>query len=146
MKVRNIMMIAIRELGLQNEMKEKKALTLQDRTVRILLRCINNEFSRMARTYLLLSTNEKLVPKNQIIKYQSFSQRVINIINVTHDNEIVEYEVLPNYLRVASQDVVTVTYNYISEPLGLNDNIILPALLSSQTLAYAAAQEYKRIK
>ncbi len=147
MKLYEVMEIALMYLGLNDEIKVQggNRTPISNKKLKILLRCANVIYGEIASDYLGLKKKETLAVIEGKIAYQSFAQRVIDVIKVLKDGEKIDFTVYPNYLEVSGQGLVDVVYHYLPEDLTLDDEIAYGTGLSPVTFAAGIAGEYSLV-
>ena len=147
MKLNEVLEIAIMYLNLSDELKVtgENRTPLSNRKLKILIRCANVIYGEIASDYMHLLAKDTLVVIDNKVSYQSFNNRVIDIVGVEKNGERVNFTIYPNYLEVDAAGEVDIKYNYLPVDLGLDDEIAYGINLAPTTFASGIAGEYSLV-
>lgn len=144
MKLYEIIDIALTYLNLSDEIKVigLNRTPITNKKLKVLLRCANIIYSEIASDYMPLKAKETITVDDNIIKYSVFSKRIIDIVKILKDNQMVNFTLYPNYIEVNAEGDVEVIYNYLPNEITLDDDIAYGIKLSPITFAAGVAGEY----
>ncbi|MBP3431684.1 MAG: hypothetical protein J6K39_02390 [Clostridia bacterium] len=107
-----------------------------------MLRCFNLVNQEIASDYLPFLTKENVEMKGDIINFADLSKRLVNIYEVRNRFGMsLKFKLFPNYVEVAGK-AKSVTYSFLPDEKGLEDDVEMMCGLSERVYAYGIASEY----
>jgi len=107
--------------------------------------CVNAVLEEIATEYVPCVKEEVITVTDRKAEYTSFSQNVFDIIKITADRQVIDFEMFPSYLEVGTErPEVTVRYKYIPAKVNINSTVA-NAKLSARVIALGTAAEFALI-
>lgn len=108
-----------------------------------LTRCGNYIYHEICEEYSLLLGEEEIEFDNGRANYENFSKYVKNIISIYANEQKLEYNVFPLYVKAGTfSGKAIVKYNYHASTLNLEDTAELPPQFTAEILSNGVAAEY----
>ena len=85
---------------------------------------------------------EKIELVNERLYINSLKHKLHKIKGITFNGKSVKYDVFPEYILVKDCDSVEITYAYLPNPCGSEDEIKLPHYVTEQAVVFGTLAEY----
>lgn len=115
----------------------------QSKEIGFLVRCFNLVYKEVSGDYLPLMYDEKISFSQGKFELVNLTQNILDIFKLYDDAENnISYKLFPDYIK-ANTEIANITYSYIPDDLGFEDNVLLfGGKLLPQVLSYGVAREY----
>lgn len=85
---------------------------------------------------------EKVELVNEKLYINSLKHRLHKIKGITSRGKSVKYDVFPEYILVKGCNLIEITYTYLPNPCGSDDEISLPHYITEQAVVFGTLAEY----
>ena len=142
MNVKEVLKTACDFIGLEdikNVIDDSSSMTEeQTAIVNKLLKCFNLVQEEISTEFLSLTHKEEISASDRI-NFFSLTKKVLKILNIKRGNKNLPFKIFTDHV-VFNGSATEITYNYIPEEVGLNDDILY--LVPVRIYAYGVAREF----
>lgn len=121
---------------------------VQQKEIKMLLRCLNLVYNQIATDYIPLLETEKIMPLNSEILLSDLSKKILDVKRIEDKFGIrVNYKLYPDKIFLPINGEVTITYSYEPEELIDPESTMesFSEKLTERVMAYGVAMEYSFI-
>lgn len=117
-------------------------LPRDDELIITIVRCLNMVANELASDYVDVRKIECVQVVNKMVRYDSFSERLINVKKVLSNGVSVKYRLHPDFLMIDAEGQVDIEYCYLPGIVELDDELMLSPRITELLMINGVLGEY----